>query len=108
MDIGQPIVAALEQERQPLVIEAEQVQERGVEIVDVDFVLDRPGSRNRQSRHNSARVLHAAAGHPDGEATRAVVATGEGVVFAGCDSPSSACDRIRAPQTTSVSSNMPR
>ncbi len=39
MHISQPIVAALELVRQFLVIEAEQVENRGVEIVDVNFLF---------------------------------------------------------------------
>ena len=39
--VGQPEVAALEPERQLRVIEAEQVQDRRVQVVDVDLVLDR-------------------------------------------------------------------
>ena len=38
MDIGQPEVAALEAVRESRVIDAEAVQERGVEIVDVDRI----------------------------------------------------------------------
>ena len=37
---GQPLVAAVAEEGQPLVVEAEQVQDRGVQVVDVDLVLD--------------------------------------------------------------------
>ena len=38
-DAGELGVEALELERQPLVVEAEQVQDRGVQVVDVDAVL---------------------------------------------------------------------
>jgi len=41
MHISQPIVPALEEIRELLVIETQQVQQRGVEVVDVDFVLHR-------------------------------------------------------------------
>ena len=39
--VGQPEVAALEAVGQPLVVEAQQVQERGVQIVDVDAICRR-------------------------------------------------------------------
>ena len=39
-DVGQAEVAALEAVGQPRVVEAEQVQDRGVQVVDVDLVLD--------------------------------------------------------------------
>ena len=35
-DVGQPLVAAAVAEGQPRVVEAEQVQDRGVQVVDVD------------------------------------------------------------------------
>ena len=38
-DIGETIIAALEPEGQPFVVEPEQVKDGGLEIVDVDFVL---------------------------------------------------------------------
>ena len=38
--VGQAEVAALEAVGQPLVVDAEQVQHRGVQVVDVDDVLD--------------------------------------------------------------------
>ena len=38
--VGQPEVAALEAVGQPRVVEAHQVQDRGLEIVDVHAVLD--------------------------------------------------------------------
>ena len=40
-DVGQPEVAALEAEGQLGVVEAEQVQDRRLQVVDVDAVLDR-------------------------------------------------------------------
>ena len=39
MHVGQAEVAALESVRQPLVVDAEQVQDRRLEVVDVDGVL---------------------------------------------------------------------
>ena len=41
MHVGQPEVAALEPERQPLVVDAQQVQQRRVQVVDLDDVLHR-------------------------------------------------------------------
>ena len=38
--VGQPEVAALEAVGQPRVVDAQQVQDRGVQVVDVDRVLD--------------------------------------------------------------------
>src|ERR1051325_10060402 len=40
LDVGQPKIAALKPEREFFVIEAEQVQDGRVEIVDVDAVFD--------------------------------------------------------------------
>ena len=40
MHVGQAVVAALEAVREPRVVEAEQVQQRGVQVVDVDRVGD--------------------------------------------------------------------
>lgn len=40
MNVGEAEVAASVTEGEPLVIEAKQVEERGVEIVNVDFVFD--------------------------------------------------------------------
>ena len=48
--VGQAEVAALELEGQPLVVDAEQVQHRRVQVVDVDDVLRRRCSRARRSR----------------------------------------------------------
>ena len=38
-NVGQAVVAALEAEGQAFVVEAEQVQDRGLQVVDVDLVL---------------------------------------------------------------------
>ena len=40
LDPGQPDVEALELVRQPLVVDPQAVQDRGVQVVDVDRVLD--------------------------------------------------------------------
>ena len=39
-DAGQPLVEALELEGEPFVVDAQAVQDRGVQVVDVDRVLD--------------------------------------------------------------------
>jgi len=61
VDVGQAKVAALEAIRQPLVVEAEQVQQRRVQVVDVDLVLCHVEAElvALTNRHTS---LHAAAG----------------------------------------------
>jgi hypothetical protein len=38
VDVGQPEIAALEAVGQPLVVEAQQVQDGGLQVVDVDLV----------------------------------------------------------------------
>src|SRR2546429_3806533 len=40
--VGEALVAALKQKRQLPVVQAEQLQDRRVQVVDVDAVLDRP------------------------------------------------------------------
>ena len=50
MHVGEAVVAALEAVGQLRVVEAEQVQDRRLQIVDVDSVLRRRGSRARRSR----------------------------------------------------------
>ena len=55
-DVGQAEVAAGVAEGQPLVVQAEQVQERGVQVVDVDLVLDGVNSRSRRSRRGDSRA----------------------------------------------------
>ena len=41
VDVGQPLVAAAVEVGQQRVVEPQQVQDRGVQVVDVDLVLDR-------------------------------------------------------------------
>ncbi len=41
MHVSEPVVAALELVGEAFVVNAEEVQHRGLEIVDVDFVTDR-------------------------------------------------------------------
>ncbi len=55
VDVRQPHIAAAEAVGQPLVVETEQMQDRRVQIVDVDLVLDRVSSRTRRLRRTSGR-----------------------------------------------------
>ena len=55
VDIGQAEVAAGEAVRELLVVEPQQVQDRGVQVVDVDAVFDRRPSRIRRWRRRSCR-----------------------------------------------------
>src|SRR5215467_6268316 len=73
-DVGQPEVAATEAVGQLLVIEAEQVENRGVEIVNVHPVLHRVIADIIGRSVNEAR-LDAAPGHPDRVAVRIVIAS---------------------------------
>src|SRR6185436_16526470 len=71
--IGQPIVAALETEREPFVVDSQQMQERRVEVVDVDAVRhDVVAEGTRLAVEGPA--LDAAAGHPEAEAPRVMIA----------------------------------
>src|SRR5687767_4711808 len=58
--VRQPEVAALEPMRESLVVEAEQVEDRGVEVVDVDGVFDGVEAEVVRLAVDHAR-LHAAA-----------------------------------------------
>ena len=73
MHVGQPEVAAGVAVGQPLVVEAEQVQHRGVKIVDVNRLVDnRPADFvGLTIRHPAS---HAAPGHPDRERIRMMIA----------------------------------
>ena len=55
--VGQAVVAAVVGEGQPGVVEAEQVQDRGVQVVDVDADRPRRGGRPRRSRRGSVPPL---------------------------------------------------
>ena len=73
VDVGQATFDAVVVEAQALVIEAEQVQDRGVEVVDSGNVLDRHMSEV-VGRPVAVAGLHARAGKPDGESLRVMVA----------------------------------
>jgi hypothetical protein len=66
VDVGHPPLRAVVIERQPLVVDAGQVQDRGVEVVDVGEVLDRAVAE-LVGRAVAGRPLHAGAGEPGGE-----------------------------------------
>ena len=55
--VGQAVVAALVREGELGVVEAQGVQQRGVQVADADDVLDRRGSRSRRSRRGRSRFL---------------------------------------------------
>ena len=98
--VGQAEVAAGVAVGQPLVIEAQQVQDRRVQVVDVDLVLDGVVAVV-VGRAVAEAALDAAAGQPHREALRVVVAAVVPPCAVGVrpNSP---------PQRTSVSSSRPR
>src|SRR5262249_59512872 len=73
LDVGQPHVAAGVAVGQLLVIQAEQVQDGSVPVVDVHLPLAGLGSLIIDAPVGEA-ALGAAAGHPGGEAPAVVVA----------------------------------
>ena len=75
-DIGEPEVPPLETVDQPFVIQPEQVQDRGVQIVDVDRVLHHSPSEVVRLP-NDRPPFHAATGQPQGEGQRMMIATGD-------------------------------
>ena len=76
-DIGQPEIAACVAIRQTFVVEAQQVQDRGVQVVNVDLVL-RSVVAVVVGRAVAEAAFHAAAGQPHREAFLIVVAPGAG------------------------------
>src|SRR5262245_26377185 len=73
MHVGQPEVSPLEAVRQPGVIDSQAVQDGGLEVVDVDGVFHDVVAELVGLAVGDPS-LDAAAGHPDGETTRVVVA----------------------------------
>ena len=73
-DVGQPHVAAAMEVSQEPMVEAQKVQDRGVQIVNVDLVLDGRVSEVI-GRAVGLAPLDSAAGHPGCETARAMVAT---------------------------------
>lgn len=74
VDVGEAVVAALGVEGEALVIEAEEVEHGGLNVVDVDRVFDDIETELIGGTDGLA-AFNAAAGHPDGEGLRVVVAT---------------------------------
>src|SRR4051794_37648209 len=72
VDVGQTEVAAAVVEGQPLMVEAEQMQYRGVPVVNMHRVLDRLVAE-LVGRPIGQPAPDAAAGHPDGEPFAVVV-----------------------------------
>ena len=74
MDIGEAEVAALAAEGEPFVVDAELVKNGGVEIVDVNLVLNGVIAELVGGTVGEAR-LHSTAGHPHCEAVRVMITT---------------------------------
>jgi len=74
MHVRQPVVSALELERQPLVVDAQQVEQRRLQIMNVNPVRGNVVAELVGRTVAHAR-LHPAAGEPNREAARMVVAT---------------------------------
>ena len=68
LDVGQAVVAALEAVGEPLVVEAEQVEDRGLEVVDVDLVASATLKPSSSVSPWVKPALDAAAGQEDREA----------------------------------------
>ena len=106
--VCEPVRPALEFEGQALVVDAEQVQERGVEVVDVDRVFDDRVAEVVGAAEGDA-ALDAAAGQPDAEGVLVMVAAGLGGRLVVSSVPCIIGVRPNSPpQTTSVSSSRPR
>src|SRR5207249_2153427 len=87
-DVGEAEVAAVEAVGETGVVEAEEVQDGGVEVVDVDGVLDDAPAKV-VGLADDLPTFDAAAGHPDAEGEWMMVASGDageaGPIFAqGC------------------------
>src|SRR5262245_31172913 len=72
-DVGEPEVAALEAIDQPMVVDAEEGEDRRMQVVDVDDVVH-GGVAELVGGAMGHAALDAAAGHPDREALDVVVA----------------------------------
>src|SRR5215468_6557907 len=70
--VGQTEIPSLGEIREPFVVDAEKAQPSGVQIVDVNSVLDRP-QPDVIRRPDHLAALDAAAGHPDAEAVGVVI-----------------------------------
>ena len=78
--ISETVAAALEFVGEALVVDAEEVQQRSLKIVDVDGVLSGVHAESVAGAVGDAG-LHAAAGHPEGEGVRVMVAASLLAVF---------------------------
>ena len=105
-DVGQAEVAALKAVRQLQVVQAEQVQDRGVQVVDVDRVFHRRPA-DLVGLAVDLAALDAAAGHQHAERIRMMVAARSRSRVPPRFSPSGVRPNSLA-HTTSVSSNSPR
>ncbi len=72
--IGQPKLAALVFEREPLVIDSQLMQNRGMQIMDVNRVFDNVVAVGI-GRSMNGSAFDPAAGHPQAEASRMMIAT---------------------------------
>src|SRR5262249_12667424 len=79
MHVGQPALDAVVVERQALVIDAEQVQDGGVKIVNIDRIL-RGLPAYVVGRSVGDAVFQPSAGQPNAEGVGIVVAAGAGLV----------------------------
>ena len=73
VDVGEAVIAALVVEREPFVVEAETVEDGGLEVVDVDRVFSDVESEVVGGTVGSAWA-DPAAGHPHGVGLGVVVA----------------------------------
>ena len=73
MHVGQAVVAALEAEGQAFVIEAKAMQQRGVQVMDVDRIAGDVVAEV-VGLAESLATADAAAGEPHAEAARVVIA----------------------------------
>ena len=87
-DVGKPEIAAAIAIGQLSVIDAHQVQDGGVDVVDVDRLLDRLEAEFVGGAVDRA-AFHRAAGQPHGES--------EGIVIAAALGAVRHCRRLRAP-----------
>ena len=73
-DVGEPEVAPLERISKPQVIDAEKVQQRGMEVIHADGVLDNVDAEIASLSIRRART-DATSGHPNGEGIAVMLAT---------------------------------
>ena len=73
MHIGEPEITALGPEGQPFMIDAEAMENRGVEVVDVNAVVHEVVGEVVGLTENEP-ALHTTAGHPQRETARVMIA----------------------------------